>query len=386
VIIELKGVEFENKGAELMLRGILQRIEQYWPNAEIALTPSAKSPYLLRCSVSAWQKISIRKMYLDLNGLTYFVPQVIKRYFKKWGVVTEADVDVIIDASGFSYSDQWEPKMSIRHLSAELNRAAQHNKPYIFMPQALGPFSDPKVRSQIQQSFPKAALVCAREADSYKHISTITGEFSALKQFGDFTNAVKGIVPDYIDTSKPLACIVPNKNMVNPRNKNKAWLAHYEQTLLMAVDIYQQKGLEPFFLNHEGAEDGKLIAKLNERLNHKLMVVNEPDPIKVKGIISACDAVFCSRFHGCISALSNNIACISTSWSHKYERLHEDYQAQELLLEPGTDRQSLEKLIELSLDKENELHQKIAAQALLFKDQTEELWLEVKSIIDKVAV
>lgn len=382
MIIELKGVEFENKGAELMLQGLLQRIEQYWPEAEIALTPSAKANFQQRISVKAWQKLSLRKLYLDLNSLTYYLPKAARDYLKKWGVVTEADIDVVIDASGFSYSDQWSPKMSIRHLSAEIERNAKHQKPYIFMPQAMGPFSDAGVRKQIAKSFPKAALVCAREAATFKYIHDITGDFKALKQFGDFTNAVKGVLPEGFDTSKPMACIVPNKNMVNPRNKNKQWLECYESTLLAAVDIYRKKGLTPFFLNHEGAEDGELITRLNQSLPVPLDVIEEIDPLKVKGIIAASSAVLCSRFHGCISALSNGIACISTSWSHKYEHLHQGYKAEEFLLPAKVSKDELEHLIDKSLIVDSKAHKLIQQQALLFKQETEVLWAEVKAIID----
>lgn len=382
MIIELKGVEFENKGAELMLRGLLQRIEQYWPDAEIALTPSAKANFQQRCSVDAWQKISLRKLYLDLNVLTYYFPIFLRSYLKKWGIVTEADIDVVIDASGFSYSDQWSPKMSIRHLSGEIERNTKYNKPYVFMPQAMGPFSDPKVRAQIAVSFPKAALVCAREDDTYNFIHEITGDFDALAQFGDFTNSIKGILPEGFDTTKRLACIVPNKNMVNPRNKNKQWLDSYETMILSAVHIYKSKGLVPFFLNHEGLEDGALIERLNTQLNEPLMVVEELDPIKVKGIIATSSAVLCSRFHGCISALSNGIACLSTSWSHKYERLHEGYKAQEFLLKADVSESELEELIDKSLDYGSEAHEIIQQQAVLFKVETEQLWLKVKAIID----
>jgi len=369
-----------------MLSAILERIHLYWPEAEIALTPSGKAPFLKRCSVNAWQKLSLRKLYLDVNGFSYSLPDRIRSYLRKWGIVTEADIDVVIDASGFSYSDQWNPKMSIRHLSGELSRCNQHNKPYIFLPQALGPFSDPKVRKQIKENFPKASLVCARESDSFNYIHTITGDFPTLKQFGDFTNAVKGVVPEYLDTSEPLACIVPNKNMVNPRNKNRAWLEHYESMLLTAIEIYKSKGLKPFFLNHEGPEDRAIIDKLNSQLAEQIPVLEESDPVKVKGIISASSAVLCSRFHGCISALSNGIACIATSWSHKYERLYEDYQASELLLQPGADKSSIAELIACSLDVNSELHQRITTQSTQFKAQTEQLWQEVKSVIDRVTV
>ncbi|GGA98951.1 polysaccharide pyruvyl transferase family protein [Agarivorans gilvus] len=384
MIIELKGVEFENKGAELMLRAILQRIEEYWPEAEIALTPSQKASFKQRASVGAWQKLSLRKLYLDLNCITYWLPTTVRRYFRKWGVVTEADIDVVIDASGFSYSDQWSPKMSIRHLCGEIKRNNAHGKPYIFMPQAMGPFSDPGVRANIARYFPKAALVCARESETYKYIHDITGDFSSLKQYGDFTNAVSLVDDCFPMSNGKMACIVPNKNMVNPRNSNKRWLNSYESTLLNAIAIYRAKGLTPFFLNHEGHEDGLLISSLNEQLDQPLPVIEEADPVKVKSIIASSKAVLCSRYHGCISALSNGIACLSTSWSHKYESLYEDYLAKKLLISPDISKPQLEALIELSLNVDSSLHEDIKLKAEQYKKETEQLWLEVKRVVDTV--
>lgn len=381
MIIELKGVEFENKGAELMLRAILQRIHTYWPDAQIAMTPNPKSPYLLRASVGAWQKISLRKMFVDINCLSYHCSYM-TRYLKKWGIVTESDIDVILDASGFSYSDQWGSGMSIRHAAGEIERFAAHGKPYIFMPQAFGPFADKKVKDLIKNSFPKAALVCPREQDSYHHICNITGEHENIRQFSDFTNVVDGKVPEWFFCENRTACIIPNKNMVNPRNKNKAWLASYENLLLQAVELYRERGLTPIFLNHEGDEDGALIDSLNAKLSDPLLVITEADPLQVKGIISACEAVFCSRFHGCVSALSNGIPCISTSWSHKYERLYEDYEAAELLLEPECSKEELTDLIDLTLVTESSIRKRIFAKSSYYKAQTEVLWDQIKLIID----
>lgn len=383
MIIEIKGVEFENKGAELMLHSVLDRVKLYWPDAQIALSPSPKAPYLKRAKLASWQKISIRKLYFDLNELTYYLPTGLRNWFKKWGIVTEADIDMVIDASGFSYSDQWDPAMSIRHLSAEINRNSKHKKPYIFMPQALGPFSSPGVRNNIRSSFKNAALICAREQDSYQHVHSITGDLSQLQIFGDFTNAQKGKVPNYYVDGVNKACIVPNKNMVNPRNKNKSWLGTYKNMLINAIEIYREQGLTPFFLNHEGKEDAHLIDEINRSIAKPLEVINEDDPIAVKGIIANSKAVLCSRFHGCVSALSNSIACLGTSWSHKYERLYEEYNCSQLLLSPEITRKQLEETILTSLDKENDLHQVITENAALYKEQTENLWQSVISASEK---
>lgn len=380
MIIELKGVEFENKGSELMLHALLERIALYWPEAEIALSPNKKSPYLLRASVCAWQKVSLRKLYLDLNSVSYYFPNILSNYLKKWGVVTEADVDVVLDASGFSYSDQWSPKMSIYHLLGELKRAKKHGKPYIFMPQAFGPFSNLKVREMIKRGFPDAALICAREEASYQYVKEITGELDRLVIFNDFTNLIAAEKIKLFPEKQ--VCIIPNKNMINPRNKHKKWVSSYKELVLNAISIYRELGYQPFFLNHEGNADLALINDINSSLEQALIVITEENPVKVKGYISASDGVLCSRYHGCISALSNGIACLGTSWSHKYEQLYRQYEADDFLLEPEITYEQLKSVITESFDFNSLKYEKINNQAALLKEQSEELWLTICNVIN----
>ncbi|GLT13171.1 polysaccharide pyruvyl transferase family protein [Vibrio algivorus] len=381
MIIELKGVEFENKGAELMLRVIIERVERYWPEAEIAMLPTVNASYQQRASIGAWQKFSFRKLYFDLNELTYMFPNSVKRLLRKWGVVTEADIDVVIDASGFAYSDQWSPKITVRHLAGEINRYAKHGKPYIFMPQAMGPFSQEKVRKQIRDSFPKAALVCARESQTYEYLSEIFGETDNLKIYGDFTNAISGKIPEDIPRVNA-ACIIVNKNMVSKKNSVKGWAENYERIVKQIIGLYKKCGLSPYFLNHEGPDDRALIDKINAQLEIPLPVLEYSDPLEVKGAISQASAVFCSRFHGCISALSNGIPCLGTSWSHKYNCLYDSYSAQDLLLSPDMSNEELKKIVEYSILSESCLKSKVTDCAQKFKLETENLWELIVEVVE----
>ena len=383
MFIEIKGVEFENKGAELMLVAILQRIEEYWPEAKIVLGPNAKSPYSKRARLGAYQKLHLRKSYLDLNGLTPFIPGVVRRWLKKWGIVTEADIDVILDASGFSYSDQWGTEMRIRHVVAEIRRLAQRNKQYIFMPQAMGPFNAPKVKGMIRDGFPQAALVSARDDDTFGHIKNAAGSFASLRQYNDFTNATAGVVPDdFVDGDKKI-CIIPNKNMVNPRNNHKGWIDSYVDTLVFFVELALERGYQPFLLNHEGDEDKEIIKQVVAKSGRELEVLEEDDPLKVKGIIQASRGSICSRYHGCISALSSGKACIGTSWSHKYERLYEEYHADELLITPDMDRAALTQAFDTLCDADSAAAKGIKLKASEYKEKTENLWREVKQLVDR---
>jgi polysaccharide pyruvyl transferase WcaK-like protein len=382
VIIEIKGVEFENKGAHLMLMAITQQLKVIWPEAIIALSHSAKASFTQRSTVALLRKVALRKHLLDLNRLSYWLPVALRRLLMRWGLVTEADIDLLVDASGFSYSDQWPSKLRIVHLKSELLRFRRYNKPYIFLPQAFGPFTSGSSCRCIAKSFQYAAMICARERQSFMHIEQLTGSISNLHQYGDFTNLAEGFVPRSFDAQTRWACIVPNKNMLNLRTTNRAWLSRYESLIVEAIEYYLERGLSPFFLNHESDEDGALIERINALLVDPIPVISEFDPLAVKGIIGASQAVMCSRFHGCISAMSQGIACVGTSWSHKYEMLYEQYAASSLLLQPEMSTQELRQVIDLSLDEGSELHQGITNQALILKADSVSMWQEFQTTVN----
>jgi hypothetical protein len=74
MIVEIKGVGFENKGARLMLCAIVDQLKIMFPSAQIALTPNKKADFFQRCSFAAWQKLALRKNILDLNSVSYWLP------------------------------------------------------------------------------------------------------------------------------------------------------------------------------------------------------------------------------------------------------------------------------------------------------------------------
>ena len=56
--IEIRNVGFINKGAELMLLAILQRVSKEWPDANFAMEPRSKfAPYLERARLGIYKKL-----------------------------------------------------------------------------------------------------------------------------------------------------------------------------------------------------------------------------------------------------------------------------------------------------------------------------------------
>lgn len=380
MIVEIKGVGFENKGAQLMLCAIVDQLKIMFPNAQIALPPNDNAEFLQRCTFAAWQKLALRKNIVDLNSVSYWLPVSFRNWLRRWGIVTEADIDVILDASGFSYSDQWPSTIRIYHLENELQRFAKKGKPYIFMPQAFGPFSDVASVKRIARSFPLAALVNVREQYSYQSLHQIIDDRANLRQHGDFTNLVQGIPPKNENLQR-YACIIPNKNMVSHRNINQAWLDRYEPMLIEAIAHYRQRGLRPVFLNHEGLEDRNLIWSINRQLVEPLAVIEEDDPLVIKGIITSASAVFCSRYHGCVSALSSGIPCIGTSWSHKYDALYQDYDVLNFLLDADADEAHVQRVIDDSLNLTDEAKRLLFHRVETRKSDSLKMWREVNLLL-----
>lgn len=332
MLIEIKGVQFVNKGAELMLYAVLDKISVLWPDAEICIEPDQNSPFLKRAKIGAYQKLRLVKNRLDVNGLTYFLPQRFRKALKNtFGIVTEADVTMVLDASGFLYSDQWN-YLPLKQASSTAKRFHQKGKAYILMPQALGAFSSASYQAAAAVLVEHAAIVFARDTSSLAHVKQLNTQGNIILA-PDFTNLLKADLPAKYQYLTGQVAIIPNNKMLSPSNKNERWREKYITVLVMAIEAAQQAGQTVFLLNHEGRGDQAICEQINQMLPNALEIVEPEDCLAIKAIIGACAWVVSSRYHGCVSALSQGTPCLGTSWSHKYEALFSDYEQQSWLLD-----------------------------------------------------
>lgn len=382
MIIEIKGVQFVNKGAELMLHAVLQQLEAYNKEVIFALAPNGNSSYKDRMKVGSYQKFSFRKKSYDLNGLTYFIPKAIRNWLKNtFGIVTEADIDVVLDASGFSYGDQW-PLITIKNTSKEIVRLKQKNKKYIFLPQALGPFNKGIYSEVVLKGFSEASLICAREQASFENMINSVSANANVKLYPDFTNLVKGTIDDGYSDYSDKVLLIPNCNMISTRNSNSQWKDTYIEFLKNSALVVRELGYTPVLLNHEGDADGEICNQVANLLDGNIEIVKEADPLKVKGIISSSKAIICSRFHGCVSGLTQSVPCLGTSWSHKYEKLFEEYARAEYLLSPKIQKDEIKSKLLASIETiDDELYVK---NIIKYKHESELMWQDVFSVLDEV--
>ncbi|MGB1292195.1 MAG: polysaccharide pyruvyl transferase family protein [Pseudoalteromonas sp.] len=381
MIIEIKNVQFVNKGAELMLRAILQQLNIHFPDAEICLAHNANSPHNKRVAIGAYKKVNLRKNIIDFNRFFYFVPAFIRRYLKsRFGIVFEVDVDVVLDASGFGYGDQWSD-LIMQQVACEVSRVQRLGKKYIFMPQSLGPFTREKNKKYAQKAFSNASLVFAREKPSYDHITCLIENHNNLFKAPDFTNLLEA--DTHIDYThfKDSIIVIPNSKMLSNKNKDIWWRDNYISVIVSLIEQSFKVGEKVIILNHSGADDALICAKIKEQLSRPCEIVEPSDAIMVKSLIGVGKLVISSRFHGCVSAFSQGVPCIGTGWSHKYLELFSEYESTSKLLRTHIDKSELEAIIVDSIENNQMIRLKQKSCVLKYKLQTESMWKKVFSVI-----
>ncbi|MCP4990450.1 MAG: polysaccharide pyruvyl transferase family protein [Colwellia sp.] len=387
--IEIKGVQFSNKGAELMLIAILEQLDKELGEYQITLSPGTHLPYQKRARLGAWQKLSLRRGNIDLTGLFGKLPTKLRNLLKRYGIVTEKDVDVILDASGFAYGEQWGAK-SLKHTAKEVTRFQQQGKKYIFLPQALGPFTSNEVQQLAIKVFAKANLVFPRDDESYRAVTELLSNEKAVhvKQAPDFTCLVepKPLANEQDKGNKKVVCIIPNNKMVSTFHHKKAGddEQSYIHFLVQAGRYYQQQGWNVVLLNHEGKEDQQICQQIAQELsdnNNEVVIKDDLSAVGIKAYIGSVDAVLSSRFHGCVSGLTQGIPCLATSWSHKYQMLFQEYGVGKNVLDFKIDDKELEQTLVLFNDSLSSQKTQCLEHAGKVKKHTRNMWQQVFSTL-----
>ena len=380
MIIEVRKAGFHNKGAELMLLAIVARLRAAYPEATLTMVPSAPNgsePFAKLTALGFYPKASLNRRGIEFGDAAGLIPGRLRR---RYGLVLDREVDVVIDTSGFAYSDQWGIESTL-----ELSRATRcwrrHGTKVILMPQAFGPYADRAIRTAILRAVDNVDLVMPRDSTSYRYLTEVTGQREYIRHYPDFTNLIEGVQPDGFEMEDFGVAIVPNFRMID--KTDEASSDRYLPFMTGCARRLIELRARPYVLVHENVDDERLAVRISEA-SGGIPIVKEDDPLKIKGILGLSYAVVASRYHALVSALSQGVPAVGTGWSHKYTELFEDYGFPEGVLslddEAGRVDAMLNRLIDAEANKE------IAAQLLQnsarLKSLSEEMWGAVQSVID----
>ena len=328
MMLQIVGVGAVNKGAELMLIAIKQHFAQRDPAILLACDPGFGS-YSERARYGLYSKLSASRI-----GRSWLAAQIMPASFRlAYGLAEDRDIKAVLDASGFAFSDQFDPRRTERFAEDVLLWKKQ-GKRVILLPQALGPFETPRARKAFRIVLENADLVFARDAESLRYAQAVGGAGDRLRECPDFTNLVTAVNPGDVTPLRNQVCIVPNDRMIE---KGGAAAGAYLPFMAECVKAVMRAGGSPLLLLHDAKADGPLVQPLMKLIGADVPVVRHPDPCHLKWILGASRMVIGSRFHALVSALSQSVPCLATGWSHKYQALFADYGCPECIVQPGVD-------------------------------------------------
>lgn len=372
MIVEVTGTNTQNKGAELMLVAVREHFAER-SSVQLAVDQFFGS-YPERAQYGLLQKVALNGW-----GRSRLAVALMPREFRRsFGLVRDEDTDVLLDASGFAFGDQHPPERTIQ-FAERVEAAKQSGKHVVLLPQALGPFEIPAIRSAFARVVDAADLVFARDDTSMRHAREAAGSAAHLRQAPDFTNLIAPHGSTDSDASRR-ATIVPNQRMID-KAETQDEAAAYVPLMNMCIEAVAEAGLEPVLLVHE-ADDDTLAARIQERAEREVPIRQSPDPVALKRFLGGSHLVVGSRFHALVGALSQGVPAIGTSWSHKYERLFEEYRCPDMLVSVSASRERVQACVSAAVGKQRApLTNRIRTAAAQLKQKTESMWRAVDDLV-----
>lgn len=373
MIVEVRNVHHRNKGAELMLRAM---VDHYAGRTDVTLVGSHRvgKPKQLK-ALGLKQLLYVHRNRGFHVPPTNLPPAGVRASLN---LVHPTEVDVVLDAAGFAYGDQWGTDRAV--LGTKYYRyMRKHGAKIVLMPMSLGPFTDPDVVRTARELFAQVDLVFPRDDTAAAAIRDLLGDDAKIHQAPDFTPLMKGTDGPALPPGDKPAAIIPNRKMVQ-----KGGLTEREYVVFLAevVRAFRALGYTPFALPH-ATFDHQLAEAVRTEAGGDLPILVEPDALKLKGVIGRCHAIFSSRFHGLVSGLCQEVPVIATGWSHKYRHLLDEYGCPEALVdakEPG----ALQAAVDALLVEPHYAATKatLADRAAWAREQSRLMWARVDALVE----
>ena len=341
LVVDVVGPALQNSGDWMMLDYACRRLE-----ADYSVLSSGDPAKFTRLQRVAYGVVRRTPGWLQLRRAKYLLggmlPKVVRRVAEMPGY---ADIRAALDCSGFQYGDAWSYLVRKNEWrSAHYKAIRARGGRIIFLPQAFGPFLDSEVTGRVREILGSAHMIYARDSRSFEHVARLGLPGVDVRRAPDFTILVDAAPPENRAYWADRACIVPNTRMLDMADERTR--AGYLDFLYACISEVKRLGLEPVVLVHERF-DIPLAVSLAKQTG--IQLISEP-PLTAKGIIGSAALVLSSRFHACVSGLSQSVPTLGTGWTHKYVGLFEDFGCPENLLtslpDQGTLREKLGKLVE----------------------------------------
>lgn len=354
--ILIVGGGFVNKGAEAMVKTVQTELGKRIPDATFHVQgyPTEDWAFLesegIQPLPSLGRNAKLRRL-VTLCGthpsLAFHLPA--HRHFGQ--AVTVAQIDAIVDVSGYAYGDPWGTASA--NLRADMVAFARDlRKPYVFLPQAWGPFQNAELAKVVHRICSQASMVYARDDRSMADLALLFGQrlpptvqlspdIAFLFEKNLPPSPSTGLQSHLVDQNTPTAGVAPNMRIYE-KTEGTGADNRYLRFLVTVCTTLVSYGFRVLLLPHEvarkntGSIDDRLLCSIIENAvqdNRVTALVHRMSSSEIKQQIGSMQCLVGSRFHALVAALSQGIPSFAVSWSHKYK---------ELLRSAGLDRYVIE--------------------------------------------
>jgi len=337
--ILIMGGGFVNKGAEAMTKTVQTEISRRIPQASFYFfeAPEEES-FLATEGINLCPITSMAEKLLFTTTHPRMLSNILSCRNISYVSALKC-VDAILDVSGYAFGDPWKIQRA-RRTHALVAYAHRLGKPYVFLPQAWGPFKREELRPLCRSICQKASLTYVRDDVSLQHVRSIFTELpdsirsspdiaflfegdesrSHSEIFGELESSIKG---------SEVVGIVPNMRIYE-RTTGTGMQNEYVRYMIDVCKHIQVLGYSMLVFPHEisrtnkGSTDDRMLCTMIEAgaASEKIKAVVTPMSAKqMKSLVGGLKFIFGSRFHALIAGLSLGLPVIALSWSHKYTEL-----------------------------------------------------------------
>ncbi len=262
--------------------------------------------------------------------------------------------DILVDTGeGDSYADIYgiERFRCFDYIKTQFHSS---DKPYILLPQTIGPFASEEARRKARISLEKASAVIVRDKMSYDYCKLIAPN----------ANLERSIDMAFFLPYKKSEKVHDGKVRIGVNISGLLWeggytkdnqfglKADYRKAVIQLLDYLNEKdNVEVHLIGHVNGnesdidDDWHVIKSLSDKYAKFILAPKFDSPVAVKSYISKMDFFTGARMHACIAAISSGVPVLPMAYSRKFNGLFI-----ESLTYPH--------LVDLKTMAENEIHEK----------------------------
>lgn len=269
------------------------------------------------------------------------------------------NADCIMDiGQGDSFADIYGVKR-FRKIDKIHRMARMLGKPYILLPQTIGPFEKPKIRKEAVKTLNKAHAVMVRDRISLDYANALTNHQANVKEYID----VAFFLPysrmefsqEFVHVGLNISGLLWNGGYT--RNNQFGLKADYQNVIRQIINYFLSlDNVKLHLISHVSSgirnieSDYVVEFDLWKEYHHERLVLAPffHTPIEAKDYIAGLDFFMGTRMHATIAAFSAGVPVVPMAYSRKFNGLF-------------VDTLSYQHIVDLKENEENAIMEKVAA-------------------------